>query len=133
MHSSAVRRLSEGIIDHGGYIRKLEFVGNRAFPQRTHSSGQWHYRGNYFVLRVDIPVPIVPKVVDMAKRDNDIIRNDFVSVKPQQEAVCTLDEEMRPPSERPSVQAMIDVGRSKPKYRRIFKSNTGLGYDPLYR
>ena len=131
----AVRRLSEGIIDNGGYVRKLEFVGNRALPQRTkkNDSGEWHYRGNYFVLRVDIPVPAVPKIVDMAKRDNHIIRDDYVKVKPLQDAVCTLEEEMKPPSERPSVQDMIDVGRAKPRYRTIYKPNTGLGFDPLYR
>eukprot|EP00093_Oithona_nana_P002437 02437.XXX_45665_46179_1 [CDS] Oithona nana genome sequencing. len=130
---SAVKRLSEGIIDHGGYVRKLEYVGNRALPQRTQSGGQWHYRGNYFVLRVDIPVPEVAKITEMAAFDLNIIRKDLVSVTPPKEAVCTLEEEMRPPSERPSVQAMIEIGRKKPKYRRIYKPNTGLSYDPLYR
>jgi len=102
-------------------------------PQRTQSGGQWHYRGNYFVLRVDIPVPEVAKITEMAAFDLNIIRKDLVSVTPPKEAVCTLEEEMRPPSERPSVQAMIEIGRKKPKYRRIYKPNTGLSYDPLYR
>ena len=82
---------------------------------------------------MDVPVPEVPKIQEMAKFDTNIVRNDFVSVVPQQEAICTLEAEMKPPSERPSVQAMIDIGRKKPKYRNIYKPNTGLGYDPLYR
>ena len=125
--------MSEGIIDSGGYIRNLEFVGNRAIPQKTKSKGEAHVRGNYFVLRVDIPTPTLAKIKDMAKRDVQIVRNDFVSVRPQREAECTLEDEMRSPSERPSVQAMIDIGRAKPRHRRIFKPNTGLGYDPLFR
>ena len=73
------------------------------------------------------------KIKEMARFDTNIIRKDFVSVEPRQAAICTLEEEMKPPSERPSVQAMIEIGRKKPKHRRIYKSNTGLGYDPLYR
>ena len=43
------------------------------------------------------------------------------------------DSELLPPSERPSVQELIRVGRRPPRFRKIFKDKTGLDYYPFHR
>ena len=128
---ASVKRMGESIIDNGGYIRSLQFYGNRELPQRSKANREWHTRGNYFVLRLDLPISSINKVKDFGSRDQTVLRTDFVGLKPLAEPVCTLEEEFKPPAERPSVQAMIDIGRRKPKFRRIYKHNTGLDFYPL--
>ena len=73
------------------------------------------------------------KISDEAKRDIHVIRYDFIGIKPLEEPVCTLEEEFKPPSERPSVQDMIRIGRKKPRFKQIFKQNTNLGFNPIGR
>ena len=130
---SAVKRIGENIIENGGYIRNLEFVGNRALPQKAVANSESHIRGNFFVLRIDLPVSQIPKLNDLAKRNSHIIKNDLVSVSKREDPVCTLDEEFLSPSKRPSIQAMIDIGRSRPKLTKVYKKNTGLEFEPLFR
>ena len=47
--------------------------------------------------------------------------------------VCTLDQELLPPSRRPSVQRMVDEGRRPHRYRREWVSKTGLDYYPFHK
>ena len=75
----------------------------------------------------------VEMIKDLAKRDIHVVRYDVVGVKPIEEPECTLEDEFKPPAERSSVQAMVELGRKKPKFRRIFKMNTNLGFNPLLR
>ena len=80
-----------------------------------------------------MPPPIVSKVVDEYNLDSDILRHAIFKEEPQEqpEPVCTLEDELKSPSERPSVQKMIDIGRSPPTYRKIRSRNSGLDYNPL--
>ena len=73
-------------------------------------------------------------IKDLAKRDTHVIRYDFVGLKTQEDPVeCTLDDEFKPPAERSSVQTMIELGRKKPRHKRIYKPMTGLGFNPLIK
>ena len=129
----AVKRMGESVINNGGYIRNLEFLGHRNLPQRQRANNEWHTKGSYFIMKIDLPIAGIDVISDIAKRDQNVIRHNFVSVKPLEEPECTLEDEFKPPAERPSVQAMIELGRKKPTYRRIYKSNTGLDFNPLIR
>ncbi len=130
---AAVKRTGEEILASGGYIRNIEFLGHRNLPQKKHSGGEVHTKGSYFVMCVDLKTQQVSAIMDFAKRDAQVLQHDLIGVKPKEEPVCTLDEELLPPSQRPSVQAMIEIGRKRPKYRRIFEHKTGLGFYPLYK
>ena len=76
----------------------------------------------------------IDAIKDLAKRDTHVIRYNFIGLQPQEDpGECTLDDEFKPPAERSSVQTMIELGRKKPKFKRIYKPMTGLGFNPLIR
>ena len=52
---AAVKRTGESVISNGGYIRNLEFLGHRHLPQRQKANGEYHTKGSYFVMKIDIP------------------------------------------------------------------------------
>ena len=130
---AAVKRTGENVIGNGGYIRNLEFLGHKNLPQRQKANEEYHTKGSYFIMKVDLATQSVPIMKDFCKRDANIIRSDFIAVKPDKEPICTLEDEMKGPSERPSVQAMIDIGRKIPRYKRIFSQKTGLDFSPMYK
>ena len=130
---AAVKRAGETVISNGGYIRNLEFLGHRNLPQRQRANHEWHTKGSYFIMKVDLSTSSVDAVSDFCKRDASIIKNDFIGLAPDREPECTLEEEFKNPSERPSVQAMIEVGRRRPKFKQIFDQNTGLGFSPMFK
>jgi hypothetical protein len=83
--------------------------------------------------QVDVPAKEVNQLYDEYNRDEDIIKKDFVGVETKATPVCTLDDEFKAPSERPSVKLMIDLGRAPPKYTRIWNPKTGLDFYPFHR
>lgn len=87
----------------------------------------------FFIFSTGVDV-----IKDLAKRDTHVLRYDFIGLKPRNveewtPEECTLDDEFKPPAERSSVQTMIELGRKKPRYKRIYKPMTGLGFNPLIR
>jgi ribosomal protein S6 len=54
---AAVKRTGESIINNGGYIRNLEFLGHRNLPQRQRVNDEYHTKGSYFIMKIDIPKP----------------------------------------------------------------------------
>ena len=53
----AVKRSAVEVMDRGGYIRQLQYLGDRALPQKgATGKGKGQTRGHYFMLNVDIPL-----------------------------------------------------------------------------
>ena len=52
---SAVKRAGENVLNNGGYIRNLEFLGHRNLPQRQRANDEYHTKGSYFIMKIDIP------------------------------------------------------------------------------
>merc|ERR1712059_131657 len=118
----------------GGYIRRMQSLDERELPNKKKSKGQKHTEGTYFIMDVDVRVSDLPKMEDEYNRDKDIIQH-LVFKKNEKPFTCakTLDQELLPPAERPSVQALISQGRRPPKFRKIFDDKTGLDYYPFHR
>ena len=78
-------------------------------------------------------------IKDEFQRDKDVMRKTFFgidtteAVREQKPLQCTLEDEFKPPSERPSIQRMIDIGRKKPKHTKIWNPKTGMDYYPFHR
>ena len=68
-----------------------------------------------------------------------MIRKNFIGVdttnaaREQLPIQCTLRDEFKPPSERPSITNMLDIGRSKPRFRKIWNPKTGMDFYPFHR
>ncbi len=129
----AMKRVGDQIYSRGGYIRNIEFVGDRSLPQKSTINEEVHTRGHYFVLKIDLPPLDVQKMSDDIGRDTDIIRRNFIREQPKNDPECTMDDEFKRPTDRPSVQNMIAIGRRPPRFTRIFKPKTGLDYYPFFR
>ena len=108
-------------------------ISDGQMPQKMTLNGIRHTHGNYFVMRVDLPIIEIPKLRDFGDRDSEILRHDLISVEQKQDPVCTLEEEFLPPSKRPSVQTMIDLGRRRPRLTKVYNKNTGLEFEPMFR
>ena len=53
----AVKASAIEVMDRGGYIRQLQYLGDRSLPQKmTKGKGKGQTRGHYFMLTVDIPL-----------------------------------------------------------------------------
>ena len=52
---AAVKRTGENVLNNGGYIRNLEFLGHRNLPQRQKANDEYHTKGSYFVMKIDVP------------------------------------------------------------------------------
>lgn len=52
----AIKRSAVEIMGRGGYIRQLQYLGDRVLPQKgSRGKGKGQTRGHYFMLQVDLP------------------------------------------------------------------------------
>jgi len=133
----AVKRAAGHVYESGGFIRKLECLGEeRELPQKQNIHGEWHDKGAFFILTCDVPTAVIPPIVAELGRDIDVLKKNFVAVAPGHADPpdgCTLAEELLPPSQRPSIHEMMEMGKRPKKYERKFEPRTGLDYYPFKR
>ena len=67
------------------------------------------------------------------RRDKDILQKTFVSVKSRELPVCTLEDELKRPVDRPEVKKMVEEGGKVSRFRKFWKSRTGRDYYPFHR
>lgn len=130
-----VKRCGIKVLETGGFIRHVEFLGERVLPQKQDKFGVLHSKGNYFILKCDIKSPQVEVVLDELNRDQDLLRRFLVREDHEAEEEtpppCTLEDELKTPANRPSVNRLIDLGKAPPMYRHIWDPRTNLGYYPF--
>ena len=133
---SAVKKVADEVYLGGGYIRKIQSLGTKPLPNKKYSKGFKHTEGTYMLMDIDVKIQEIPRIIDEYNRDKDIIQQFFLSKSnTNDEFLCdnTLDDERKPPAERPSIQRLIEAGRRPPRFRKIFDPKTGLGYGPFHR
>ncbi|XP_064093631.1 small ribosomal subunit protein bS6m-like isoform X2 [Macrobrachium nipponense] len=128
-----VQRISENILDQGGYLRKIENLGNRELPYRMSAHGRMHTKGSYFLIHFDAPPATIDPICDNCNRDIDLVRRFLQKVEEPPTFQCTRHEEIKPPAYRAEVQKMIAEASSRVPIhqRKKFKFNTGLDYYPF--
>ena len=78
-------------------------------------------------------------IKDELQRDKDVMRKTFFGIdttealREQKPLKCTLEDEYKPPAERPSIQNMLALGRQRPKHTKIWNPKTGMDYYPFHR
>jgi len=133
---SAIKAAAQEIYSSGGFIRKMESMGERQLPNKKKVKGIKHSEGTYFLMDVDVMVSSLPKIEDELNRNKDIIQQQFLAKERlQAEVECpkTLNQERLPPAERPSIQQLLEQGRRPPRFKKIFDPKTGLDYYPFHR
>merc|ERR1711860_458336 len=134
---ATVKRTATLILQNGGIIKHLECLGERNLPQKQNKDGELHSRGTYFIMNCDLRTKDIPEFDAEIGLDNDVLRRNFLSVEKtdllKSGLVCTLEDELKSPADRPSIQALIEQGRRPPKFTKPFKFKTGLNYYPFAR
>jgi len=133
--TEVVKRCGVKVLETGGYIRKVEFLGERQLPQKQNKFGVTHSKGNYFMFKCDVKSAKVRELLDELHRDQDLLRRFIVLCEREAEEEtpppCSLEDELKPPSERPSVATLIDMGKQPPRFAHIWDDRTDLGYYPF--
>ena len=52
-----MKRAATAVLDNGGFIRNLDYVGDRRLPSKTFLHNAHHDRGQYFILKVSHSKP----------------------------------------------------------------------------
>ena len=131
---SAVKRVADEIYVGGGYIRTIQSLGTRPLPNKKRAKGVTHKEGTYMLMNIDVRTKDLDRIKDEYNRDKDIIQQFFLSRNDENfQCEGTLDAERKPPSERPSIQRLIEEGRRPPKFSKLWDPKTGLEYNPFHR
>ena len=131
---SAVKRVADEIYVGGGYIRTIQSLGTRPLPNTKRAKGVTHKEGTYMLMNIDVRTQDLDRIKDEYNRDKDIIQQFFLSRNDENfQCEGTLDVERKPPSERPSIQRLIEQGRRPPRFSKLWDPKTGLDYNPFHR
>jgi len=116
---SAVKRTGEFLLKNNVVLWDLNYLGFKDLPHKMRSHGKMHLQGDYVLYKYDGPRDLLPTIKSELKRDVDVILGTCVNIRQPQQVECTLDEELRIPALRPSVQKLIQTGSrpSKPGYQ----------------
>ncbi|XP_033340151.2 mitochondrial ribosomal protein S6 [Megalopta genalis] len=130
----ALKRIANSIFQTGGFIRKLEYWGDKQLPCKTSIHGKVHREAGYFFFSFDAPPISLQDLSDECNRDIDIVRSKIykpTQTTPPPNYVCTLEEELLPPAYRPSILKLLEA--KKKTKTRPFKYNSGLDYYPFLK
>ena len=133
---SAVKRVADEIYTGGGYIRRIQSLGTRPLPNVKVTKGMRHKEGTYMLMDIDVKSHDMTRLIDEYNRDKDIIQHTFIDrSKASEKFECanTLDDERKPPAERPSIQRLVEEGRRPPRFKKLWNPKTGLDYYPFHR
>ena len=78
-------------------------------------------------------------IKDELQRDKNVIRKNFIGVdttiaaREHLPVQCTLHDELKPPTERPSIKQMMELGRTRPRFKKIWNPKTGMDFYPFHR
>ena len=64
---------------------------------------------SFFIYHCDVPPLTIHKIHDSLRMDTDLMKVYFAEkeTKIPEDYVCTLEEELKPPALRPSIQSLI--------------------------
>merc|ERR1711872_193878 len=70
------------IYTNGGYIRKVESLGDRRLPNTKKAGGERVTEGTYFCMECDLQTATIAPIADEFGRDKDIIQKYLVASDP---------------------------------------------------
>ena len=130
----ALKRVANSIFETGGFIRKIENLGEKELPCKASSHGKVHKHASHFLFYFDVPPSSLADLSDECRRDMDIIRSHiYTKNELLKEKECTLQEELLPPAYRPSVMNLLEEAKKQRSEKYKFKYNSGLDYYPFSR
>lgn len=119
------------IFDRGGFIRKIDYLGSSKLPYKI-SKDQKPYRETETILfKFDVSSQLKNDLKVEANMDVDILRCNIFEIKEQPDYGCTLEEEMKPVSQRPDVKKLLQLQEKGKK--KHWLPQMGIEYYPFQR
>ncbi|CAI4230169.1 unnamed protein product [Auanema sp. JU1783] len=99
-------RAGNTLLDHGAVIEKVESLGHKDLPYKriTKQTNDPVYSSNYFLFRTHMSVDARKVTKSIFQNDLDTVHVDIVPIQSSQKIDCNLEELLKPPTERKSVQ-----------------------------
>lgn len=122
--TECLKRVATMIWNERGVLRKIEYLGYKKLPfkGRSKEEGVKFDEANQFVYHISIPQLKMKVLKPELRLDMDIISNYMAEANDSllpEGYECTLEEEMRTPFYRNSVQPLIANKNSRASVRRI--------------
>ncbi|XP_066595364.1 small ribosomal subunit protein bS6m [Prorops nasuta] len=129
---ATLKRATKHIFDQGGFLRKIENLGNKQLPSKASVHGHVYRNASYFILYFTAPPKSIQFLNDEYGRDVDIIRAKIFKQNELKNESCTFHEENLPVAYRPEVQKLIQKAQrlAKPK---MFKYNSSTDFYPFQK
>lgn len=120
-----LRRAARLIWNEDGVLRKVEYLGTKKLPYAAWASeeGVKYHEGSYFLYYLSLPHHAFKVVKPELKLDHDIlISNMFYANETRlpDDYECTLEEELRSPFYRDSVQPLLGAKNVRASPRRVW-------------
>uniref|UniRef100_A0A914VYR5 Small ribosomal subunit protein bS6m n=1 Tax=Plectus sambesii TaxID=2011161 RepID=A0A914VYR5_9BILA len=101
-----LHRAAKTLLEHGAVIRELQSLGHRDLPHKLSAkqTKESTYSSNYFLISLYMSRDEQTTMNSVLHKDLDILKSKFVKIEPEEQIECTLDEELKPVTQRQSVQ-----------------------------
>ncbi|KAG5680135.1 hypothetical protein PVAND_009660 [Polypedilum vanderplanki] len=129
---TTLKRTTEAIFSKGGFLRQLDYLGDKQLPYRVHKNSQKHFTGSAFIVTFDVSPKKLDDLLEEYTRDVDILKRSIFKIEDEPQKIeCTLDEELKPPAYRKEVINMMEKAAKGQKEK--YPQNTGLNYYPFQK
>lgn len=132
---AAVKRSAEQIFDRGGFIRKIDYLGFNKLPYKISKNRQPYREAEQIIFKFDISSQLRKDLNDEIELDVDVVRckilpdeKTFAGPNPVK---CTLEDELKPVSERKDVKKLLKL-QEKGKNKK-WNARMGIEYYPFQR
>lgn len=123
-----LKRTAQTIWKENGVLRQIQYLGHQKLPfaARSHEEGLRYHEGSYFLYHISVPQLRLKKIKPELKLDVDIARARFHLANETalpEDYECTLEEELKPPAFRKSVQPLLENKNVRADTRRVHQLN----------
>lgn len=128
---AAVRRAADQIFDRGGFIRKIDYLGQNKLPYKISKNQQPYREAEHLIFKTDVSAQVKDDMKEEINLDIDVIRCNIYAVEESKEFQCTLEDELKPVSDREDVKELLRL-QEKGKKKK-WMPQMGIEYYPFQR
>lgn len=128
---AAVKRAADQIFDRGGFIRKIDYLGQTKLPYKISKNRQPYREAEHIILKFDVSEQVREDLKEEVFLDVDVVRCNIFPVVEPKEFKCTLEQELQPVSYRKDVKDLLKM-QEKGKKKK-WMPQMGIEYYPFQR
>jgi small subunit ribosomal protein S6 len=117
-----LKRVAHLVWKEEGVLRQIQFLGTKKLPYAAWGTEEKQkiYEGSYFLYHLSLEPGRYQAIKPELKLDNDILISNLFKAnetKLPEDYECTLEEELRPPYYRESVQPLLNTKNVRANHR----------------